>query len=202
LSLNKKYFTFAPQIIFTMKTLEIVGYNRTKLGSNDSKKLRLDGSVPCVLYGGKEVKHFHAPMILFRDLVYTPDVHKVILNIEGSIHECIMQDLQFHPVSEVLLHVDFLELSDKPVVMNIPVRCIGTSVGVQKGGRLAQKIRTMKVKAMPNEMPEAIEVDITNLDLGKTIKISDISKGDYAILNSPMTSIATVTIPRSLREQQ
>jgi large subunit ribosomal protein L25 len=185
-----------------MKTLEIVGYNRTKLGANESKKLRSEGNVPCVMYGGKEVKHFYAPMILFRNLVYTPDVHKVILNIEGSIHECVMQDLQFHPVSEVLLHVDFLELTDKPIVMNIPIRFTGNSVGLQKGGRLAQKLRAVKVKAMPNDMPDVIEVDITTLDLGKTVRIADIPKGSYTVLNSPLTSIATIAIPRSLREQQ
>ncbi len=186
-----------------MKTLEIVGYNRKELGTKSSKALRAEGYVPCVIYGGKEIKHFYAPMILFRDLVYTPDVHKVLLNIEGATHECIMQDLQFHAVSEVLLHVDFLELSDDRLIkMNIPIRFEGVSVGVQKGGRLTQKLRTLTIKALPQDMPQEIKVDISALDLGKTIKINELPKGEFMILNSPLTSIATITIPRELRGEQ
>ena len=114
-----------------MKTVEIIGYNRANLGKSESKKLRAEGSVPSVLYGGKEQIHFHSPMILFRDLVYTPEARFVNLNIEGHQTKAVLQDIQFHPVSEVILHADFLELfDDKPVTMDIPLRTVGNAPGV------------------------------------------------------------------------
>jgi large subunit ribosomal protein L25 len=180
-----------------MQTIEIIGYKRANLGKNDSKKLREDGNVPCVVYGGKEQIHFHAPMILFRDLVYTPGANFVKLNIEGEEKNVILQDIQFHPVSEVILHADFLELNDnKKVKMEIPVKIFGDSPGVQQGGKILMRIRKLSVMAYPKNMPEFIEVDISGLDLGKSIKVEDLLNEEFDILNSPVVSVVSVNIPR------
>ena len=180
-----------------MQKIEIIGYKRANLGKNESKKLREDGNVPCVVYGGKEQIHFHAPMILFRDLVYTPGANFVKLNIEGEGKDVILQDIQFHPVSEVILHADFLELNDnKKVKMEIPVKIFGDSPGVQQGGKILMRIRKLSVMAYPKNMPEFIEVDISGLDLGKSIKVEDLLNDEFDILNSPVVSVVSVNIPR------
>src|SRR6478735_7377016 len=122
-----------------MKSLEIIGFKRANLGKVDAKGLRLDANVPCVLYGGKEQIHFHTPMFLFRDLVYTGDVHTVKLTVAGKTYDAILQDIQFHPVNDMIVHADFLELvPGKEVKMNIPVRFEGQAPGVLKGGKLVQ----------------------------------------------------------------
>jgi len=130
-----------------MKIVEIIGYKRANLGKTESKRLRGESFVPCVVYGGKEQIHFSAPMILFRDVVYTPEARFVELNIEGEIKKAILQDIQFHPVSEVILHADFLELfDDKPIKMSIPVVTQGIAPGIQTGGRLIMKMPRFMIK--------------------------------------------------------
>lgn len=183
-----------------MKTLEIIGYKRANLGKTEAKQLRAEGNVPCVLYGGDEQVHFHAPMILFRELVYTDEAHFVHLNIEGEEYEAIMQDIQFHPVSEVILHVDFLQLfKGKKIKMNIPVHFEGSSIGVEKGGTLIKKRRYLKIESLPKDMPEYVTVDIAPLDFGKAIKVSDIEEDNFSILDSKISSVAVVEVPRALR---
>ncbi len=147
--------------------------------------------------------HFYSPAILFRDLVYSPEVYEVDLNIEGTHYRAILQDVQFHPVNEVLLHVDFLQLhDDKEVRMDIPVKMVGVSPGVLAGGKLVTKLRKLKVKALPANLPDFVEVDITDLELGKSIKVSKIKTGNYEILTNPLAPVATVTIPRALKSAQ
>ena len=183
-----------------MKNVEIIGYKRANLGKKESKDLRLEGNVPCVLYGGKEQVHFYSPMILFRDLVYTGDAHMVELNIEGDKYNCVLQDIQFHPVSEIILHADFLQMfEDKAVKMDIPVKFEGTAPGVIAGGRLITKLRKISVKALPANMPDFIPVDISKLALGKSVKVNEIKTENYEILNNPANTIATVEVPRALR---
>ncbi|WP_375561786.1 50S ribosomal protein L25 [Bernardetia sp. OM2101] len=186
-----------------MKSLEIIGYYRkeNQMGAKAAHLLRLEGYVPCVLYGtGEDNKHFYVPNILFRDLIYTSKVHTVVLNIEGDIFNAIVQDYQTHPVSDVMMHVDFLAMKeDKPVKIDVPVKLIGRSVGEQKGGRMVLKMRKLKVKALPANLPDNIEVNVEKLDLGKSIKLSEIGERPYEIMNNPLVSIATVTIPRTLR---
>ena len=180
-----------------METIEIIGYKRANLGKKDSKKLREDGNVPCVLYGGDEQIHFHAPMILFRDLVYTPGANFIKLNIEGLEIDAILQDIQFHPVSEIILHADFLQLKDeKKIKMEIPVKIIGDSPGVQQGGKILMRIRKLSLMAYPKNMPQFDEVDISNLELGKSIKVEELLTEEYDILNSPVVSVVSVNIPR------
>jgi len=182
-----------------MKTLEIIGYKRANLGKAASSRLRAEGNVPCVLYGGKEQIHFQAPMILFRSLVYTDEAHFVHLNIEGIEFQAILQDIQFHPVSEVILHADFLELHEgKSVKMDIPVRLSGSSPGVDKGGNLIHKRRTLQILALPNHMPEFISVDISELDFGNAIKVGEVEEVNFNILDTPIASIAVVESPREL----
>lgn len=131
-----------------MKNLEIIGYKRANLGKKGSKDLRAEGQVPCVLYGGKEQVHFYTPMILFKQLLYTPNVYQVDLNIEGVQYKAILQDAQFHAVNETIEHVDFLELDEnKPVRMEVPVRFTGVAPGVQKGGKLISKLRKVQIKS-------------------------------------------------------
>lgn len=183
-----------------MKTVEIIGYNRANLGKSESKRLREQSHVPSVLYGGKEQIHFYTPMILFKDIVYTDQVCFVDLNIEGHKTRAILQDIQFHPVSEMILHADFLELhKDREIKMNIPLVAVGTAPGVRAGGKLIQKIKTVTVKALPDNMPNIIEVDINDLTIGKIIKIGDLKTNKYEITNSPLVSIFSVEVPRALR---
>ncbi|MBL6445265.1 50S ribosomal protein L25/general stress protein Ctc [Fulvivirga sp. 29W222] len=183
-----------------MKTVEIIGYKRANLGKSVAKKLRAEGNIPCVLYGGDEQVHFYAPMILFRELVYTDEAHFVNLNIEGVEYQAIMQDIQFHPVSEVILHVDFLQLfKGKHIKMDIPVHFEGTSPGVAKGGTLIKKRRYLKVKSLPKDMPEFINVNLSKLDFGKAIKVGEIEENNFEILDTKIASVAVVEIPRALR---
>lgn len=183
-----------------MRTVEIIGYKRANLGKAEAKRLRAESYVPCVLYGGKEQIHFYSPMILFRDLVYTPEAAFVKLNIEGDEYSAIMQDFQFHPVNEIILHIDFLELSeDKYIKMDIPVKLTGTAPGVIQGGKLVSKLRSVKIKALPKDMPDTIQLDVSSLDLGKSIKVASIEAKNFEILNNPRVTVATVEIPRALK---
>ena len=180
-----------------MEIIEIIGYNRANLGKKNSKKLREEGNVPCVVYGGNEQIHFHSPMILFRDLVYTPGANFVKLNIEGVEKDAILQDIQFHPVSEVILHADFLELQEnKKIRMDIPVKIIGDSPGVQQGGKILIRIRKLSLMAYPKNMPSFVEVDISELQLGKSISVETLLNDQYEILNSPLVSVVSVNVPR------
>ena len=183
-----------------MKTIEIIGYKREDLGKQHAKKIRNEGYVPCVLYGEKELIHFSVPMILFKDLVYTPEVSLVDVNVEGDVYKCVLQDVQFHPVSEMILHADFLQLEDdKLVKINIPVRFEGTSPGVVKGGKLVPKLRYVRIKALPKDLPDFITVSISKLDMGKSFKVRDLKTENFEILNNPQVSIATVETPRAMR---
>ena len=186
-----------------MKSIEIIGFKRANLGKTEAKQLREESYVPCVLYGGSEQVHFRAPMIMFRDLIYSPEVSTVELNIEGTIYKAILQDKQFHPVNEMILHADFLELrDDREVKMDIPVRFVGVSPGVLSGGKLVTKLRKLKVKALPANLPDYIDVDISDLELGRSVKVSKIQPQNYTILTNPTSPVATVAIPRALKQQQ
>lgn len=185
-----------------MKTVEIIGYKRANLGKTEAKRLREEGMVPCVVYGGDHQIHFYAPMILFRDLVYTDEAHFALLTIEGEPEpfEAIIQDVQFHPVSEIIMHADFLQLfRGTPIKMNIPVHPVGTAPGIQQGGKLIRKVKYLQIKALPKNMPEYIEVDVSNLGLGKSIKVGELETGEYEILNSPLVTLAGIEVPRALR---
>ena len=183
-----------------MKTIEIIGYKRANLGKSESKRLRAEAQVPCVLYGGDAQIHFSAPMILFRDLIYTRDAHFVHLNIEGEEYQAIIQDVQFHPVSEIILHADFLQLFEgKKIKMDIPVKLVGQSPAVQQGGTLVHKRRTLSVVALPKDMPSHIDVDISNLNFHHSVKVKDVKEENIEIQDTKIASIAVVEIPRALK---
>ncbi len=183
-----------------MKTLEIIGYKRANLGKTDAKKLRTEGRVPCVLYGGKDQMHFETPMINFRDLVYTTDAHFVNISVDGKQARAILQDIQFHPVSEMIMHVDFLELLDgKAISMNIPVRTKGNAPGVSEGGKLYINQKYILVKALPEDMPEEILIDISKLDLGGSIKVGELETEQFEFLTSDLVSVISVETPRTIR---
>jgi large subunit ribosomal protein L25 len=186
-----------------MQKIEIIGFKRANLGKKGSADLRAEGNVPCVLYGGTEQVHFYSPMILFRKLLYTPNVYQVELNIEGKIYQSVLQEAQFHPVNEMILHVDFLELNDtKPVKMEVPIRFVGTATGVMKGGKLVQKMRKLSIKALPGNIPDFIDVDITALDLGKNIRVEEVKAESFEILNASSSPIASIEVPRALRGKE
>ncbi|MEB2786903.1 50S ribosomal protein L25/general stress protein Ctc [Algoriphagus persicinus] len=185
-----------------MKNLEIIGFKRANLDSASLSELRESGNVPCVVYGPgiKEQIHFYSPIILFRDLIYTPEVHMVDLNIEGTIIKAVLKDAQFHPVSEALLHADFVAFADdKPIKFEIPVKVEGSSPGLAKGGKLELKTRVLKVKGLAKDFPDVIPVDISNLDLGKSFKVEDLKVEGFEIQTNPNVSILTIGIPRALR---
>jgi len=183
-----------------MKTIEIIGYQRANLGKSDSQKLRAEGYVPCVLYGGNEQIHFYSPVILFRDLVYTNEAHFVHLNIEGVECQAIMQDVQFHPVSEIIYHVDFLRIAeDRKIKMSIPARLVGQSPGVAKGGTLVRKRDALKVYAFPKDMPDHIDVDVSELDFHHAIKVGDIKIANLEFIDPKQASVAVVEVPRAAK---
>jgi large subunit ribosomal protein L25 len=183
-----------------MKTVEIIGYRRANLGKSGSQKLRDEGLVPCVLYGGDEQIHFYSPMILFRDVVYTNEAHFVHLNIEGEESQAILQEVQFHPVSEIILHADFLRISeDRKVKMNIPIRLVGEAPGVTKGGALVRKRASLKVYGFPKDMPDHIDVDVSTLDFHHAIKVGDMKMDKLDFLDPKHASIAVVEVPRAAK---
>ena len=183
-----------------MKTVEIIGYRRANLGKNDAQKVREEGHVPCVLYGGDNQVHFYAPVILFRDLVYTNEAHFVHLNIEGEECQAIMQEVQFHPVSEIILHVDFLRISeDRKIKMQIPTRLVGLAPGVSKGGLLVRKRAALKVYALPKDMPDHIDIDCSELDFHHAIKVGDIKMTNLEFLDPKAAAIAAVEVPRAAK---
>ncbi len=183
-----------------MKTIEIVGYKRANLGKAESRRLRSEGYVPCVAYGGNDQVHFYAPMILFRDLVYTNEAHFVHLNIEGQESQAILQEVQFHPVSEVILHADFLRIEEgRKIKMDIPIRLVGQAKGVSKGGTLIRKRPTLKVYGFPKQMPDHIDVDVTNLDFHNAVKVRDMSFEGLEFLDPGAAAIAAVEVPRSAK---
>lgn len=183
-----------------MKTIEIIGYRRANLGKNDSQKIREEGNVPCVLYGGNKQIHFYSPVILFRDLVYTNEAHFVHLNIEGEECQAIMQEIQFHPVSEIILHVDFLRITDdRKIKMDIPVRLVGQAPGVAKGGTLVRKRASLKVLAFGKDMPDHIDVDCSALDFHHAVKVADMKIANLEFLDPKMAAIASVEVPRAAK---
>lgn len=177
-----------------MKSITINGSQRESVGKKATKALRNAGQIPCVLYGGDKPVHFSAPELAFSKLVYTPNVHTVVIALEnGKSYEAIMQDIQFHPVSDKILHIDFYQLfPDKEITMDIPVHVIGTSKGVLNGGVLRKNQRKLKVKALPANLPDFIEADITPLKIGSKLYITALENEAYKFLHPDNTVICQV----------
>ncbi|NBA84469.1 50S ribosomal protein L25/general stress protein Ctc [Emticicia sp. CRIBPO] len=183
-----------------MKVTEIVGFKRANLGRQAAQELRAQGMVPSVLYGGSGQVSFYAPAYLFRPLIFTSDAYEVKLNIEGTEYTAILQDKQFHPVNDSLVHADFLEITpDKVIKIEIPIRLSGTAIGQKQGGKLVQTLRKLRVQGPAKSIPEFVDLDVTTLGLGKAIKVKSIQLEGLTIIDSESNPVATVTIPRSLR---
>ena len=182
-----------------MKTLAISAKTRNGTGKTDSKALRNQGNVPCVLYGGEKQVCFYAHENDFRNLVHTPDVFIVELDIEGEKYRAIMQDLQFHPVTDKLLHLDFLQIfDDKEVTMTIPVHLEGMSIGIRNGGVLSFRRRKIITRAIPGNLPDYIEINIEDLDIGQSIFIKDLRVDKYSFLALDNAVVVGVRTAREL----
>jgi large subunit ribosomal protein L25 len=181
-----------------MKTILLKGVKRSSNGTKFSKALRTEGKVPCVLYGKDTLEHFSIYEADFKNLVYTPNTYKVKLDIEGVATDAILQDMQFHPVSDVILHADFFKVDPtKPVTIKIPVKVTGNAPGVRAGGKLLQKITKMQVKGLINDLPDSIEVNINKLDLGQSIKVKDLTVSNIEVLDSPENAVVTCKMTRA-----
>ncbi len=186
-----------------MKSIAISGSARQSVGKRDSKELRYEGQVPAVLYGGKEQTHFSVSAADLKPVLYTPDVVFVELDLDGKKTRAIVQDAQFHPLTDLVTHVDFLELfDDKEVSVNIPIKLTGTSPGVKMGGKLVQKLRALRVKALPNNLPQEIEVPMESLEVGKSVRVRQIALQDAKVLNNSDDTIVSVIMSRALRQAE
>ena len=186
-----------------MKSIAISGSRRENVGKRDAKELRYEGKVPAVLYGGKTQIHFSVSATDLKDLVYTPDVQFVDLEVEGVKAHAIVQEIQFHPLTDLPLHVDFLELDEKKqVVMEIPVKLTGTSPGVKTGGKLVQKLRKLRVRAFPKDMPQYVEVSIAELEVGKSVGVDELKFKGFEIMNNADDTIVSVTMSRALKQAE
>ena len=193
-----------------MKSIEIKGSLRTDLGKTGTRELRKSNGVPCVLYGVKKdenglpvATHFSVPVEGLRNLVYTPNIYLVNLDIDGTVVTAVMKDIQFHPVKDNILHVDFLQVEEnKPIVMEVPVQLEGLAEGVRAGGKLALQIRKLKVKATYNAIPERLVIDVTPLGLGKTIKVGELNYEGLELINAKDAVVCAVKLTRAARGAQ
>lgn len=186
-----------------MKTITIEGQLRTETGKKAARQLRSQEMVPGVIYGGEKEINFAAPAKDFKNLVYTADFQLAEIKIDGSSYKCIMKDLQFDKVSDLLNHVDFLQLVEgRPVVASIPIKFTGAAIGVKNGGKLITKMKALKVKTEAQYLRENIEVDVTDLDINGNIRVEDVNIDNYEILNSPRIPIASVVTTRQLRQEE
>lgn len=186
-----------------MKSITIEGQIRTEFGKKATRQLRLEEKVPAVIYGGAQEINFAAPATAFKHIVYTPDFMVVEANIEGKVYRCVLKDLQFDKVSDQLIHVDFLELvEDKKLIVTLPLKFTGAPAGVKAGGKLVIKIKNLKVKLLPKDLRENIEIDITNLQLNENVRVQDVIAGNMEILNSPRIPIASITMTRQLKQEE
>jgi len=182
-----------------MKSITINGSQRESVGKKATKALRNAGQVPCVLYGGDNPVHFSAPELAFSKLVYTPNAHTVVIELEnGDTYNAILQDIQFHPVTDNILHIDFYQLfENKEITMEIPVNFTGNSRGVRNGGVLRKNKRSLRVKALPGNLPDFIDADITELKIGSKLYITALQSEDFKFMHPDNTVVCQVRRSRA-----
>ena len=180
-----------------MRTIELKGTIRKDTGKKYSRQLRMEEKVPCVMYGGKENIHFSMPELSFKDIVYTPNVYILKLEIEGNDHDAVIREIQFHPVTDKIIHADFKEYyPDQPVIISLPVKIVGESIGLKAGGKLRIRKRILKARGLVKDFPEHLELDITDLDIGNTIRIEDLKIEGLEFLDSPGSMIVSIVSAR------
>ena len=180
-----------------MKTVSMSGSLRESVGKKDAKLQRSEGKIPCVLYGGKEQYKFVADEKSFHQIIFSPDSFFIKLDLDGKIFNCILKDIQYHPVSDTILHADFIEFEmDKPLTMSVPIQFTGNAPGLIKGGQLVKKFRKLNVRALPSDMPEAIVIDISELDIEQKITIGELVQEKYKILEKPERYVIAIRATR------
>ncbi|HQE34634.1 50S ribosomal protein L25 [Flavobacterium alvei] len=181
-----------------MKSITIKGSERESVGKVATKALRNAGAVPCVLYGGNQAVHFSADERAFKTLVYTPNAHTVVIELGDKSFNAILQDIQVHPVSDKILHIDFFQIQDdKEITMEVPVKIVGNSKGVMAGGDLRMNNRKLKVKALPKNLPDYVEADITPLEMGNKLYVTKVPTPNFKIMHPDNTVICQVKISRA-----
>lgn len=186
-----------------MKTFELKGELRSDLGKKSSKALRTEEKVPCVIYGGTENIHFSVIAKDLSKLLYTPEVYMVKVNLGGKSCEVVLREIQLHPVTDKVLHIDFYQIfEDKPVIMEIPVKTEGFAEGVKAGGKLALVTRKLKVKALPKNLPGELMLNVETLGLGKAIKVKDLSFEGFEVMNAKDVVVVQIKLTRAARAAQ
>jgi large subunit ribosomal protein L25 len=181
-----------------MKSMTIKGSQRESVGKVATKALRNAGMVPCVIYGGSQPVHFAAEEKAFKNLVYTPNAHTVVVELKDKSANVILQDIQFHPVSDKILHIDFFELNEnKEIIMEVPVKVTGTSPGVLLGGDLRLNQRRLKVKALPKNLPDYVEANISELEMGNKLYVTKLEAKNFKLMHPDNTVVAQVKISRA-----
>ncbi|MBD1261462.1 50S ribosomal protein L25/general stress protein Ctc [Maribacter polysiphoniae] len=182
-----------------MKSITIKGSERESVGKKATKALRNAGKVPCVVYGGEKPLHFSADELSFKKLVYTPNAHTAVIELDnGDKIDAVMQDIQFHPVTDKIIHIDFYQLfKDKEVTMDIPVRLQGNSPGVRNGGRLLFRKRKLTIKALPDNLPDFFDVDISKLKIADNISVESLQSDKFSILHPDTTVVVQVKTART-----
>lgn len=181
-----------------MKSITIKGSERESVGKKATKALRDAGMVPCVIYGGSQPVHFAAEDKAFKNLVYTPNAHTVVIDLAGKSYNAILQDIQFHPVSDRINHIDFFQLNeDKEIIMEVPVKITGTSPGVLLGGELRLNQRRLKVKALPKNLPDFVEANISELQMGNKLYVTKTTPGNFKLMHPDNTVVCQVKISRA-----
>ena len=180
-----------------MKSIDIKVNLRKETGKKSTLELRNKGEVPCVMYGGENNVHFTAKANDLRHIIYTHNVYLVKLDVEGKKYSAILKDIQFHPVTDEPMHIDFIEVSEsKPAVVELPITIVGSSVGIKAGGKLRQRRRYLKVRGLINNLPETLDVDITSLNIGQFLKVGDIKYPNLEILDPSRVMVVGVTASR------
>jgi large subunit ribosomal protein L25 len=182
-----------------MKSVQLSGSLRANVGKVNAKAVREKGNVPCVIYGGKEQIHFEADIRAFKPVIFTPNAHIVEIDLGGKVYKTVLQEAQYHKITDNLIHADFLEIQEgKPVTANIPIVITGQSDGVKKGGKLVLKMRKLKVRGIAATLPDTIAIDITKLDIGDSIAVGDIVVEGATLLNAKNVSVVSVTTTRAV----
>ncbi len=186
-----------------MKTVSLSGSLRENVGKKDAKKNRREGKVPCVIYGGEKQIHFAIEEKSFKKIIFTPEVYLINIKVDGKEYQTILQDIQYHPVNDNILHADFLEITpEKPVTIAVPVKFEGVAPGVLQGGRLVKKIRKLKVSGLAEDLPDFIMLSIDKLDIGISIRVKDVVYKNLTFLDTPNAVIVAAKTARGMSEEE